>query len=328
MSDITQVETVRVDDEQAGLRLDKFLATALPAISRSRLKSLIESGQVTLCRNGGTESAGDASAKVQSGDQFTVEVPPPEPATPQGESIALDIVYEDEHLIVIDKPAGLVVHPAAGNYNGTLVNALIAHCGDSLSGIGGVRRPGIVHRIDKDTSGLLVVAKSDGAHAGLSLQFAAHSLERIYTAIAWGVPIPPVGRIESNIGRSSTNRQKMMVVKTGGKHAVTHYKVLKRLGKEAHFASVVECRLETGRTHQIRVHMAHIGHPLIGDQTYGRQGRRVRDVPDDAKTAMAEFTRQALHASVIGFEHPITHEFLKFESQLPPDIKALLESLA
>ena len=321
-------DTLSVGETEAGQRLDKFLAGALPDISRSRLKVLVESGQVTLTRDGAEKRIEDASLKVREGDQLVVEIPPAAPALPEGQDIPLNIVYEDEHLIVIDKPAGMVVHPAAGNYDGTLVNALIAHCGDSLSGIGGVKRPGIVHRIDKDTSGLLVVAKTDAAHAGLSAQFAEHSLERIYLAVVWGCPIPPIGKIEENLGRSPINRQKMAVQAKGGKHAITHYKVLKRLGPpEAPFAALVECQLETGRTHQIRVHMMHIGHPLIGDQTYGRQGRAGKRVPEAARMAAEAFKRQALHASVIGFEHPVTHDFLNFESPLPPDIEQLVETL-
>lgn len=321
-------ENLRVDETQAGQRLDKAMATALPAISRSRLKALIEGGQVHLDRDGDAKCITDASYKVRTGDLVTLDVPPAVAAEPIGQDIPLTIVYEDEHLIVIDKPAGLVVHPAAGNYDGTLVNALIAHCGESLSGIGGVKRPGIVHRIDKDTSGLLVVAKTDAAHAGLSEQFAEHSLERIYLAVVWGVPIPPIGTIEGNIGRSPVNRQKMSIQKTGGKHAVTHYKVIARFGPaEAPYASLIECRLETGRTHQIRVHMMHIGHPLIGDPAYGRQGRQGKRVPESVRLAAEAFKRQALHAAVIGFEHPVTNEFLNFESQLPPDIEELLKNL-
>jgi 23S rRNA pseudouridine1911/1915/1917 synthase len=323
-----QIETVRVDAEAAGQRLDKLLATSLPEISRSRLKALIESGQVTMVRGGAKAAVTEAAFKVKQDDEIRVEIPAPVAALPEGQDIPLTIVYEDEHLIIIDKPAGMVVHPAAGNLDGTLVNALIAHCGESLSGIGGVKRPGIVHRIDKDTSGLLVVAKSDAAHTGLSAQFAAHNLERVYKALVWGNPTPPVGRIEGNIGRSSANRKKMAIVKSGGKHAVTHYRVLKRFGPEkAPYASLIECRLETGRTHQIRVHMTELGHPLVGDQTYGSQARRSRHLPDEAKAALQNFTRQALHASVIGFEHPVTHQFLKFESQIPPDIEQLVHLL-
>jgi 23S rRNA pseudouridine1911/1915/1917 synthase len=321
-------ESLTVSETEAGQRLDKVMAAALPAISRSRLKALVTSGHVRLTRDDDEKCVEDASFKVRAGDLISLEIPPPLAAEPQGQDIPLTIVYEDDHLIVINKPAGLVVHPAAGNYDGTLVNALIAHCGDSLSGIGGVKRPGIVHRIDKDTSGLLVVAKTDAAHAGLSEQFAEHSLERIYLAVVWGCPIPPIGTIEGNLGRSPVNRLKMAIQKSGGKHAVTHYKVIARFGPpKAPYASLVECRLETGRTHQIRVHMMHIGHPLIGDPAYGRQGRQGKAVPEAARLAAEAFKRQALHASVIGFEHPLTHDFLKFESPLPSDIEQLIKNL-
>lgn len=253
--------------EAAGQRIDKWLAEALddPALTRSRLKQLIEGGRVRL--DGHTLTAADAKRKVKTGQRVEVSIPAPEPAVPEPQDIPLSVVFEDAHLIVIDKPAGMVVHPAVGNTDGTLVNALLYHCGASLSGIGGVRRPGIVHRIDKDTSGLLVAAKSDAAHQGLAALFARHDMERVYTAVVWGVPVPRRGTITGNIARSAANRQKMAVVKSGGKAAVTHYQVVEPLAGDT---ALVRCRLETGRTHQIRVHMATRGHPLVGDPLYGR----------------------------------------------------------
>ena len=280
----------------------------------------------------------DPSLKVKPGEVYVVDVPPPEPATPKGEDIPLDVIFEDDDLIVVNKPAGLVVHPAAGNWTGTLVNALLYHCGDSLSGIGGVIRPGIVHRIDKETSGLMVAAKNDHAHAGLAAQFQDHSLERAYKAILWGAPRPMVGTVDLPLRRGGADRQKMIVAKgdaaRDAKHAVTHYKVLDRYGGTSAepLASLVECRLETGRTHQIRVHMSHIGHPLLGDPLYG-QGRRflkkdaVEAQPDAAKAVNA-LRRQALHAYLLGFEHPISGEKLRFEAEMPQDLTNLSRNLA
>ncbi len=239
--------------------------------------------------------------------------------------MALDVVFEDAHLIVLDKPAGLVVHPAAGNPDGTLVNALLAHCGDSLKGVGGVGRPGIVHRLDKGTSGLMVAAKTDAAHEGLARQFAEHSLERAYRALVWGVPEPASGEIAGNIGRDPANRKRMAVVSRGGKPAVTRYEVVQRMGS---LASELECRLATGRTHQIRVHLARIGHGVIGDPLYGgRRGSRPRVVPAELDRAVSRLGRQALHAIVIGFTHPITHERLRFDSPIPNDINVLMNIL-
>jgi 23S rRNA pseudouridine1911/1915/1917 synthase len=312
------LHTLSVTEPQAGKRLDKWLADTLPELSRSRLKALIEEGQVTL--------AGlvvrDASRKVRAGDQIAVAIPEAQPAEPEAEAIALCVVYEDDQLIVIDKPPGMVVHPAAGNPTATLVNALLHHCDDSLSGIGGVRRPGIVHRIDKDTSGLLVAAKTDIAHHGLAEQFAVHSITRAYRAVCWGVPAPRQGEIAGNIGRSPTNRKKMAVVSHGGKSALTRYQVLKSFGMAA---ALVECRLATGRTHQIRVHMTSIGHPLIGDPLYGRAGGK--GLPADIKARLTAFPRQALHAFLLGFSHPTTGEQLVFESEIPNDFKELITSL-
>ena len=298
--------------------MDRMLADALPDVSRNRIKALITGGSVA--QAGARVS--EPSRRVKPGETFEVRIPEAAPARPIAQPIPLAIVFEDEHLIVVDKPAGLVVHPAAGNPDRTLVNALLAHCGDSLSGIGGVARPGIVHRIDKDTSGLLVAAKNDAAHASLARQFAEHSLERAYQAVCWGAPSPKEGTITGNIGRNPRNRKKMSVIARGGKEAVTHYRVLRTVNR---WASLVECRLETGRTHQIRVHLSARGHPIIGDPLYGRAGRRRLDgVGEGFGNAVSELGRQALHACVLGFEHPKTGEFLRFRSDLPGDIKALL----
>ncbi len=316
------LHTASVAPEQAGQRLDKWLADALPVLSRSRLRALIEADRVT---DANGRPAGDPSRKVRAGEAFSVTVPPAAPATPEPQAMRLDVVYEDADVIVVDKPAGLVVHPAAGNPDNTLVNALLAHCGGGLAGIGGVRRPGIVHRLDKDTSGLLVAAKNDAAHQSLSEQFAAHSIERAYRAVVWGVPSPVEGTVVGNIGRSPRDRKKMAVTNRGGKAALTRYRVLRAYGT---IASLVECRLETGRTHQIRVHMAHIGHPLVGDRTYGRaRAGRARDLPQAVQDGLRAFPRQALHAFVIGFRHPTSGEALRFESECPTDINELTAQL-
>ena len=319
--------------DAAGLRLDKFLSTQLPDISRSRLRALIEAGCVSL--EGAT--LGEPSHRVKPGATYAVVVPPAEPALPSAESIPLTIVFEDAHVIVVDKPAGLVVHPAAGHASGTLVNALIAHCGDSLSGIGGVKRPGIVHRLDKDTSGLLVVAKNDAAHKSLSEQFAAHGrdgrLHRAYLAIVWGLPKPKAGRIEAALGRKPANRTRMAVMRREevGRHSVTHYEVMAGLpkGEVTPPASLVRCTLETGRTHQVRVHMAHIGHPLLGDAIYGAGFlSSVRKLNPQAREALAALGRQALHAAELSFEHPKSAKNMKFSSKLPDDMDRLLTALA
>lgn len=315
----------------AKTRLDKLVAEAFPDVSRSRLKALIEAGAVAV--DGAVVT--DAARKLAGSLALTVVVPPAEDAEPQGEDIPLDVVYEDNELIVIDKPAGLVVHPAAGNWTGTLVNALIAHCGDSLSGIGGVRRPGIVHRLDKDTTGLMVVAKTDRAHAGLAAQFADHGrtgpLERGYLALVWGSPEPFRGTIEAPLGRSSSDRTKIAIVRGGGgKEAITHYEVAERFPAEAGrgaVASLVECHLETGRTHQIRVHLTSAGHPLVGDTVYGSHFlTKVNRLPEATATAVRAFQRQALHAFLIAFEHPVTGELLHFESGLPRDMADLVSA--
>ena len=316
---------VTIDAAQSGERLDRALQRGLAELSRSRLKQLILSGRVADDKN----VIRDPARKVKAGQTFVVILPEPDDATPQAQAIPLDIRFEDAHLIVIDKPAGLVVHPAPGNPDGTLVNALIAHCGDSLAGIGGVRRPGIVHRLDKDTSGLIVVAKTDAAHRALSRDFAARRISRAYAAVVWGVPLPASGEISGNIGRSMTNRKKMAVVGAAhGKAAVTRYRVERAFGDAA---ALIECRLLTGRTHQIRVHLAGRGHPLIGDPVYGgRAGRALARAGTNAGTNAAEaayFPRQALHARHLGFAHPASGEHLAFDSDLPPDIKMLLATL-
>jgi len=312
------VHTLTVAPSQAGSRLDRWLAESLPDLSRSRLQALIEEG--ALSSEGGV--VGTASRKVKAGEIYELNVPPPEPAAPAAQEIPLVIVYEDEDLIVIDKPAGMVVHPAPGSSDSTLVNALLHHCAGSLSGIGGVKRPGIVHRIDKDTSGLLVAAKNDRAHHGLAKQFAKHSIERVYLALCWGVPLPRHGQVEGPIGRNPADRKKMAIV-AGGKPALTYFKVISTFGD---YASLVECRLATGRTHQIRVHMTSIGHPLVGDQLYGK-GNRKSPAPVEAKTLLNAFPRQALHARILGFDHPISGEKLLFESELPSDFNGLIDSL-
>ena len=318
-----------VATEDAGARLDRFLAErpeiVAAHLSRSRLKGLIEAARTRI--NGAI--AGEPARKLAAGDVVSLTVPPPEPAEPQAENIALNIVHEDDHLIVIDKPAGLVVHPASGHETGTLVNALIAHCGESLSGVGGVKKPGIVHRIDKDTSGLLVVAKTDAAHHGLSRLFADHGrslpLTREYLAFVWGVPDRAHGTIETSLGRHSIQREKMAVVpEARGREAITHWEKLADYG----VASLIACQLETGRTHQIRVHMAHIGHPLIGDATYGSGFKtKIAKLPENARLAVEKLGRQALHAATLGFEHPQTKEELVFESELPADLQALKDAL-
>ena len=310
-----QTIDVRLTPAHAGWRLDRALADAVPTLSRERLKALIRSGAIEA---GGTATR-DPALKVRGDEQLRLAVPAPEPAHNVPQDIPLRVVFEDEHLLVVDKPAGLVVHPAAGNRDGTLVNALLHHCGGSLSGIGGVARPGIVHRIDKDTSGLLVVAKTDVAHEGLAKQFAAHSIERRYLAIVSGLPKIAEGTIDAPLARSSANRKKIAIVETGrGKRAVTHWRRLSALRD----AALVECRLETGRTHQVRVHMASIGHPLLGDPVYGRAGKTHRKLLDDM-----HFNRQALHAAELGFIHPVTKHRLSFASAMPTDMQELFNAL-
>jgi 23S rRNA pseudouridine1911/1915/1917 synthase len=315
------------DESHAGWRLDRFLAAALPDFSRSRLQQLLETGAVSH----GPRTIKDANHRVKPGETFIVTVPPTAPAAPRGQAIPLDVVYEDRDLIVVDKPAGMVVHPAAGNPDGTLVNALIAHCGEGMLSIGGEARPGIVHRLDKDTSGLLVAAKTERAMASLAKQFANHTIERAYNAVVWGAPRQPTGLIESQIGRNPFDRKRMTVLRAGGKRAATNYRVLEAFGPaERPFASLLECRLKTGRTHQIRVHLTHLGHPLVGDPAYGRARARPRaktDAEEAAFAAAAGFQRQALHAFVLGFQHPSLHKAMRFESPWPADFAELVKAL-
>ena len=311
-----QIISVELKPSHSGWRLDRALADAVPTLSRERLKALIRSGAL---QSETKVAIRDPALKVRGLEAFQLTVPEPTPAHNEPQDIPLRVVFEDEHLLVVDKPAGMVVHPAAGNPDGTLVNALLHHCGGSLSGIGGVARPGIVHRIDKDTSGLLVVAKTDVAHEGLAKQFAAHSIERRYLAIVCGVPKVAEGTVDAPLARSSTNRKKISIVGGDrGKRAVTHWRRLEILRD----ATLVECRLETGRTHQVRVHMASIGHPLLGDPVYGRTARSHRDL-----LKSLNFHRQALHAAVLGFIHPVTKNRLSFESRMPPDMQELFTAL-
>jgi 23S rRNA pseudouridine1911/1915/1917 synthase len=315
------VRIVEITAEEARGRVDKVLAVRLPEMSRARIQALMSEGRIS--RDGAALS--DASAKALPG-AYRLEIPAPLPAEPAPEAIPLNVLFEDTFLIVVDKPAGMAVHPAPGSESGTLVNALLHHCGESLSGIGGVARPGIVHRIDKDTSGIVVVAKTDAAHHGLSALFEAHDIDRAYVALTRGAPNPAWGKIEGNIARSTHDRKKMALVKSGGRHAVTHYKTERAFGPAAKpLAARLACRLETGRTHQIRVHLASKGCPCLGDPTYG-SGPPAEPV----RKAIAEagLTRQALHAAVLGFVHPITGEPLRFESPLPPDMAALEVLLA
>jgi 23S rRNA pseudouridine1911/1915/1917 synthase len=317
--------TVPVPLHKAGTRVDKVLADACPELSRTRIKALIESGRVQrIVRGQPGPTVEDAAYKVEGGQVFFIAVPPATPAVPEPQAIPLDVVYEDDDLIVIDKPPGLVVHPAAGNPDRTLVNALLAHCGGSLSGIGGVGRPGIVHRLDKDTGGLMVAAKNDIAHRGLAEQFASHSLERAYQAVVWGMPQPRAGELSGNIGRSPANRKKMAVVERGGKTALTRYRLLRPVGSRA---ALVECRLATGRTHQIRVHMAHSGHPVVGDPLYGGGMRRVKAALGEAAGMAGPEDTLALHAVLIGFLHPRTGQSLRFEKLIPSQINKLIEAL-
>lgn len=297
------------------MRLDRALAALVPELSRERVKALILAGHVM---GPGGKPASDPALKVSAQTAFALAIPQAAPAEAVAQRIDLVIPYEDDHLIVIDKAPGMVVHPAAGNPDGTLVNALLHHCAGQLSGIGGVARPGIVHRIDKDTSGLLVVAKTDQAHEGLARQFKDHSIDRRYLAIVSGRPAPPSGTVNQWIGRSDADRKKMAVQREGrGKHAVTHYRTLQPIDR----AALVECRLETGRTHQVRVHMAHIGHPLLGDPVYGRGG------PHKSLLAELGFRRQALHAAKLGFIHPVTSQALSFESPIADDMQQLFSHL-
>jgi 23S rRNA pseudouridine1911/1915/1917 synthase len=308
--------TAELPDSLAGQRLDKVLAPLFPDLSRARLQALIGEGSLSL----DGQPVTDASRKAKAGT-YVLSVPPPAPADPEPQALPLSILYEDEHLIVVDKAAGMAVHPAPGTPNGTLVNALLHHCGDSLSGIGGVARPGIVHRLDKDTSGVMVAAKSDLAHQGLSKLFATHDIDRLYVALTRGAPSPSQGTIDTQLGRSLSDRKKMAVLKSGGRQAITHYRVEASFGPlERPLAARVECRLETGRTHQIRVHMASKGSPCLGDPVYGASQAAG---PVREQIAAAGLKRQALHAAVLGFVHPVTGQTLRFETALPPDMAAL-----
>jgi 23S rRNA pseudouridine1911/1915/1917 synthase len=304
--------SVTIAGELAGMRLDRALALSVPTVSRERLKALISSGHV----RAGAALSRDPAMKVAADSAFDIDIPLPTAMSNEAQDIALDIVFEDDHLLIVDKPAGLVVHPAAGNLDGTLVNALLYHCAGRLSGIGGVARPGIVHRIDKDTSGLLVVAKTDPAHEGLSAQFAKHSIDRRYAAIVAGIP-QSEGTVDAPLARSPHDRKKI-AIQPRGKRAVTHFTLVEPLRR----AAMVECRLETGRTHQVRVHMASIGHPLLGDPVYGRNRPEHRDV-----LLRLDFKRQALHAAHLGFIHPVTSAPMAFESKLPHDMQSLFTAL-
>jgi 23S rRNA pseudouridine1911/1915/1917 synthase len=322
MADKSETYTFTAGPADAGERIDRVLARRLPEISRSRLKNLVEAGWLS----SGGETIEQPAYRVKSGQSFAIIVPEPAAAVPEPQAMPLDILYEDRDIVVLNKPAGLVVHPAPGNPDRTLVNALLAHCGAELTGIGGTRRPGIVHRLDKDTSGLMVVAKTDAAHQSLTRDFAAREIERTYQAVVWGVPTPREGEIVGNIGRSPRDRKKMALLARGGKPATTRYRVLRVLAGGR--ASLVECRLLSGRTHQIRVHLAAKGHPLLGDRLYGRAGAgRRRALPAEAQAALSALDRQALHAKTLGFRHPVNGRALQFDSALPVDINDLIKSL-
>jgi 23S rRNA pseudouridine1911/1915/1917 synthase len=323
---------VVADADAVGQRLDQWLASQLgPDMSRNRVQMLIRQGAVSI----EDKPISEAKRKMAAGESVSVLMPEPEPAEPQGENIPLAVLYEDDELIVIDKQAGLVVHPGAGNWTGTLVNALIHHCGTSLSGIGGVRRPGIVHRLDKDTTGVMVAAKTDRAHKALSEAFADHGLagdlERAYAALVWGIPPRVKGTIDAPLGRAADRVRRAIVPEGRGdaRHAVTHYTIEERFGeaqKAFTTASLVECRLETGRTHQIRVHMAHIGHPLVGDRDYGRAfATKANRLPEPLRETVAAFPRQALHARLLAFRHPTTHILMRFEAPLPCDMQEIVD---
>ncbi|MDR6627367.1 23S rRNA pseudouridine1911/1915/1917 synthase [Caulobacter segnis] len=315
-----EVLTAVLPPDLVGQRLDKALAALLPDLSRARLQALIAGGRLSM----DGQPVADASRKARAGT-YALLVPPPIPADPEPEAIPLVVLYEDEHLIVVDKAAGMAAHPAPGSLTGTLVNALLHHCGDSLSGVGGVARPGIVHRLDKDTSGVMVAAKSDAAHKGLSALFSTHDIDRLYIALTRGAPSPPSGTITTRLGRSPGDRKKMAVLRSGGREAITHYRVEAAFGpRDKPLAARVACRLETGRTHQIRVHMASKGSPCLGDPVYGA-GQPATAVREAIQAAGLK--RQALHAAVLGFVHPITGETLRFETPLPSEMAALQKAL-
>lgn len=334
-ADDPEIKAFTVEESEAGGRLDAWLAGRMPPhVSRNRVAALIRDGMVMFRERPSTAG----KKKVAAGETYAVLVPPPEPAAPRPQKITLDILHEDDHLIVVNKPVGMVVHPGIGNPDGTLVNALLHHCGSSLAGIGGVKRPGIVHRLDKDTSGVMVAAKTEEAMAGLAAQFADHGrsgpLERAYLALVWDIPASNAGTVDAPLGRAPNNRTKRAIVEAatpGARHAVTHYKVLETFIRKADdrpLAALLECRLETGRTHQIRVHMAHLGHPLVGDPVYGKHFATKADaLPEPAKTVVKAFGRQALHAAVLGFEHPATGKHLRFEAPDPDDFRSLKNAL-
>ncbi len=334
-NDAGEIRSAIAPADGAAERVDVWLAKLWPDLSRSRLQGLIGAGKLRVDGAPVTH----AKDKPRPGARYELTLPPPEPAAPQPENIPLKIVYEDEHLIVVDKAAGMAMHPAPGSIRGTLVNALLAHCGDSLSGLGGVARPGIVHRIDKDTTGLVVVAKHDAAHTGLAKFFARHDLERVYYAVTRGAPRERSARIENRLVRSSEDRRKYVVARDpnteAGKVAITQYWTIETFGQQAGAsagrpaAALVECRLYTGRTHQIRAHLTHLGCPLIGDPLYGKQRAFKAEGPhaQTAEAAVRAFSRQALHAAVLGFAHPVTGQELRFTSAIPKDIDRLLETL-
>jgi 23S rRNA pseudouridine1911/1915/1917 synthase len=320
MAEETQQHIITADTKDKKQRMDKCLARHIPTLSRSFIQKLIEQGYALL---NDEMVVTQPSRRVMPDDTITLTVPPPESTEMLPANIPLSIIYEDNAFLVIDKPAGMTVHPGAGNYQDTMANALLHHCGDSLSGIGGVQRPGIVHRLDKDTSGLILAAKCDAAHHSLSEQIASRSAKRTYLAFCWGTPKQQEGAINANIGRHPQHRQKMSVVSSGGKTATTHYRVIQNFGT---LASLIECRLETGRTHQIRVHMTHIGYPLIGDPSYGRTPA-ASNLPDKLKSFLTDFDRQALHSWKLKLAHPITNDAVAYESPLPDDLKSLQEIL-
>ncbi|WP_031549490.1 RluA family pseudouridine synthase [Parvularcula oceani] len=334
---MTQTHEFTADESAAGERIDRWLAGLLAPVTRNRVKAMIEGG--ALLRDGAPHT--DPSYRLRGGETVTLTPPPVEDAEPKAQDIPLNVLFEDEYLIVLDKPAGMVVHPAAGNWSGTLVNALLHHCAGSLSGIGGVARPGIVHRLDKETSGVMVVAKSDEAHQGLTTLWQAHDVERAYLAICHGSPRPAVGTIELPLARAGGDKRKQAVTdweNPAGREAITHFKRLEAYGTGRaklpgdSVASLIECRLETGRTHQIRVHMSHVGHPLVGDPVYGRTGlaglRPEDEAAERALGVVSKFRRQALHAAILGFAHPITGEDLRFETEPPKDFAKLRAALA
>lgn len=319
---LSKINLEPVLEEESGLRLDLFLSKRCEDLSRSRIQQLLKEGHV-IKENSDLKLT--AKTAVRSGDQFSIHVPEAEDLDIIAENIPLEILYEDNDLIVINKPAGMVVHPAPGHSKGTLVNALLGHCAESLSGIGGIKRPGIVHRLDKDTSGLIVIAKNDDAHHKLSAQFSKRDLSRVYYALVWGVPSPQIGQIETQMGRHKTDRMRMAVLKSGGKEAITDYEVVKNFKNQA---SLIECHLQTGRTHQIRVHMSHIGTPLVGDPTYNANRRPLTVPIAEVTKILNAFPRQALHAAELHFIHPSTKEEMSFESDLPEDFRQLLDDLS